>query len=437
MRDDDAVSEEQLSPEEVESESHDEACTSPESSTDTTGPGDTARPRSRSPYRPPPSPPGEGGHSYQAPFLVLSQEYEPEIARVPLSANSQVDDALLLLQRRRAPNNALRFPVLTPVNPQPSGAFALVIATPAWSRDTFIVFDLSRINGAIFCWIASPHLTRASILAVAGLADQAGLEVYVPDQDLPLGPTDVCQLRSGDCVSVIPASCSHFVVSSLQDMLASDAGWDFEAPLPCIPGNFLHLLTDHGPFSVALNVLPDASLAAEVGAALGLEASSSAFQVAVPPVVNFSDSGRLGWNIAAITRDHLQEIRAGSGWIYFLDLRPILCGVAWAFATAGLVSTALIRRQCSRPEVGRPRVTVTGGRPASLDEGDSVYVLPGEVLIVAFEDPPFSRPEPISASEDRHSSPQVIQPPLRVQPIPVCRTVTPGNSKTRVMAHRP
>ena len=312
------------------------------------------RHRSRSPYRHSSDAASSSDTTQRAPFLILSQEYAPELVCVSLHAAINVATALAQAQAGRDRDAVARFSVLVPVDPQPFAAFALIVAMPSWSNDTFVVFDLSKITGAVFCWLSSPHLTRASILAISGVPDAPGLEVYVPGQDLPLGPTEVCRLRSGACISVIPPSCQSFVVADLGDMLLSTEGWNTDAPLPCVPGEFLHMLTDGGPCSIVLRSQPVADLREDVCSALSLPDSSVVLQLAEPPLDDYSDSGMLGWNILAVTQDHAQDLRLGRGCAYFLDLRPILCGVAWAYAEAGRVSVALIRRQCARPEVGRP-----------------------------------------------------------------------------------
>ena len=344
-----------------------------------------ARPRSRSPYRSP-NEVGSGDTTWSAPFVILSQEYAPEVVCVPLHAGTSAADALNQVQARRDSDAVRRFSALIPVDPQPFGEFALVVARPVWSSDVFVVFDLSKLSGAVFCWLSSPHLTRASILAITGVPDSPGLEVYVPEHDLPLGPTEVCRLSSGACISLVPPSCQFFAVSALDDMLQSTEGWNAEATLPCMPGEFLHVLTDGGPCSMALPSQRTNDLRVDVSLALGVPGSTVTLQLAEPPIDDFSDSGMLGWNVLIATQDHAQDIQLGRGCAYFLDLRPILCGVAWAFAEAGRVSVALIRRQCARPEVGRTEVRVEGGRQAAPGNEDFVLVHPGDVLIVSFAD---------------------------------------------------
>ena len=191
-------------------------------------------------------------------------------------------------------------------------------------------------------------------------------------------------------------------------MLQSADGWSAEATLPCVPGEFLHMLTDGGPCSIALPSQQTADLHADVSLALGVPGSAITLQLAEPPIDDFSDSGMLGWNVLIATQDHTQDIQLGRGCAYFLDLRPILCGVAWAFAEEGRVSAALIRRQCARPEVGRTAVRVDGGRRAAPSSEDFVLVRPGDVLVVSFadvDDVPMPPVSAVAGPEDHNRAP--------------------------------
>ncbi|CAE7882308.1 unnamed protein product [Symbiodinium microadriaticum] len=394
IREDDALSVSQVAQSDPELDSEADGDESSDASCDSSSEPSPPRIRSRSPYRSPRSDGERRGRGRGMPFLILGQEYAPELVCIPFFPELGVGEVLQQVQQRRDPDAVQRFSRLVPVHPQPSGAFALVIAQPEWSTDVFVAFDLSRLTGAIYCWLSSPCLTRSSILAITGVADTGDVEVYVPGHDLPLGPTEVCRLSSGACVSVVPARCPFFVVAALEDMICSAEGWDTEAALPCVPGDFLHLLTDGGPCSTAIDCQPAGPLREAVLGALHLPSQSTVLQLADPPLDDFSDSGHLGWNVMAVTQDHVPAIRHGPGCVYFLDLRPILCGVTWAFSDNGLVSVALICRQCARPEVGRSRVIVSGGRQPSPTVDGCVAVRSGDVLVVQFADAP-ALPRPL------------------------------------------
>ena len=108
--------------------------------------------------------------------------------------------------------------------------------------------------------------------------------------------------------------------------------------------------------------------------ALEAPLSRTTFQLAVPPIDDFSDGGRIVWNVAVLAAAQPDPAHS-NGCIYFIDLRAILCGLTWAYTADGTVSTALIKGQCARPAAGGHRV-----RPVQADDQDIVAVWPGEVL---------------------------------------------------------
>ena len=309
--------------------------------------------RSRSPYRSPEhGRDTHGPHADRVPFLLLGQEYAPEL--VVVTRDEDPDEVVRSIQRGRDRSCRDRFGHIALVHPQPATEFALLVVKPSWSNDVFVVFDCTRVNGVAFCWLASPAMTRAAILAVSGLPDIADYEVYTPDRDMPLGQFEVCNLETGACVSIIPASCPVFVVTSLRDMLQSHAGWSTEAALPCAQGEWLYALSDTGPCCLQLNEGRADFLLPAVATALELPLRQTTLQLASPPVDDYSDEGRIAWNIAAVTSDRSYS----GGYIYFLDLRSILCGLTWAHSPDGIVSTTLIRAQCARPSAGGHQVQV-------------------------------------------------------------------------------
>ena len=339
------------------------------------------RSRSRSPYRDD----GQGRTSPDTlaegvPFLLLGQEYAPEMVIVPQDS-TEMSTVLQSVQSRRDGNCRRRFAQIIPVHPQPAESYALAIVKPAWSREVYVVFDCLRVNGSVFCWLASAAMTRSAILAVAGLPDTSEHDVYVPDQDLPLGARDVCRLSTGACVSVVPRSCPWFVVASLQDMLLDSNCWSTAAALPCVPGDWLYVLSDTGPCCMQISEARPDELFSTVAEAFGVPLSRATFQLATPPVDDFSDEGRIAWNIAVLTNTPSGPL-GPEGCVYFLDLRALMCGLTWAFTPDGIVSVALVKAQCARPAAGGHLVEVLGGRPVDPSSPDEVRVWPGEVLVV-------------------------------------------------------
>ncbi|CAE7947003.1 unnamed protein product, partial [Symbiodinium sp. KB8] len=394
-------------------------------------PGIAGRSRSRSPYRGP----GEGNVSPDTraegvPFLLLGQEYAPELVIVSRDS-PELSAVLQSVQSGRAATCRRRFAQIVPVHPQPAESYALAVVKPAWSREVYVVFDCLRVNGSVFCWLASAAMTRSAILAVAGLPETSDHEVYVPDQDLPLDTQEVCSLSTGACVSIVPRSCPWFVVASLQDMLLDSTCWSTAAALPCVPGDWLYVLSDTGPCCLQIPEARPDELFYAVADALGVPISQATFQLAIPPVDDYSDEGRIAWNTAVLTST-LAAPSGRDGCVYFLDLRALMCGLTWAFTPDGVVSVALVHAQCARPAAGGHLVEVLGGRPVDPASPDEVHVWPGEVLVVQVIDvgvvsPPASTlptgsPGPGDMHDDHPDGTQGAstpsgRPPARERPI--------------------
>ncbi|CAE7456239.1 unnamed protein product [Symbiodinium sp. CCMP2456] len=335
--------------------------------------------RSRSPYRgnsaPEPSAPASAHGYFVAPFLIFSQEYVPEQVNLIMPEGLDTAEVLLRVQRCRTDASRTRFPALEVVSPQTSGAFGVLLAWPGWCSEIFAVFDTTHVDGAIFCWVVSPVMNRESLLAAAGLAVYSDTEVYGPESERPLLPGEDCRMFNGGCVSFVPASASHFVVSTLADMLLSSAGWsvDFAAPGPL--GRWVHVLTDTDPWSVACALERRRFLRQEVSEALTIPIVSLFLQPARPPVTDFSDSGRHAAEVVIATPRHPEP----EGCHFFLDLRPICCGLSWAASADCMVDVEAVRQRCARQGLPASCVVVRGG---SAVEGGRVRVFAGEVLEV-------------------------------------------------------
>ena len=401
--------------EETEGEGSSSRSESSSSQASSHAPGIAGRSRSRSTYRGP----GEG-HTLSdtraegVPFLLLGQEYAPEMV-IASQDSTEMSAVLQSVQSRRDATCRRRFAQIVPVHPQPAESYALAVVKPAWSREVYVVFDCLRVNGSVFCWLASAAMTRSAILAVAGFPATSDHEVYVPDQDLPLGTQEVCRLSTGACVSIVPRSCPWFVVASLQDMLLDGTCWSTAAALPCVPGDWLYVLSDTGPCCLQMPEARPDELYYTVADALGVPISQATFQLAIPPVDDYSDEGRIAWNIAVLTSTLAAPSRR-EGCVYFLDLRALMCGLTWAFTSDGVVSVALVRAQRARPAAGGHLVEVLGGRPVDPESPDEIHVWPGEVLVVQVLDVgvasplasalPSEDPGPGDAHEDRSEGAQ-------------------------------
>ena len=148
--------------------------------------------------------PVDEGVVFGASFFILTPEYVPELVKVALEVGSSVREALREVDRLRDRHCRMRFPDLVAAEPQPSLDFAVCVATPAWTQDTFIAVDALRLIGTLFCAFVQSDVDRETLLATAGFPSVPTIEVYVPGQQVPLQPRQRIQLASGDCVPSCP-----------------------------------------------------------------------------------------------------------------------------------------------------------------------------------------------------------------------------------------
>ena len=191
-------------------------------------------------------------------------------------------------------------------------------------------------------------MTRAALLSAAGLPADPSIEVYVPGLETPLLDDVECVMETGFCVSFVPATCPYFVVSSLADMLQSADGWSVNAALLAFAARWICVLTDGEPCCFASAVTRRRFLRDDIARQLGTGPASLFLQPARPPVTDYAEGGCNAAEVVIAT----QSPPPSEGCLYFLDLRPLLCGLTWTTADEGLVSTALIRQQCAQRATG-------------------------------------------------------------------------------------
>ncbi|CAE7289458.1 unnamed protein product [Symbiodinium sp. CCMP2592] len=325
------------------------------------------------------------GGTFSAGFIVLAQEYAPELVRLGLEAGLEVAEVLKRVQDGRVPQARARFPLfplLVAAEPQTLGHLGVLLAYPEWTNDVSIVFDCTLVHGGVFSWIVSTVLDRESILAIAGVSPPELYEVYVHNSDTPLLPRQECFLRQGSCVTIAPGASHAYVSSSLPSMLESPDGWEVVDTLPTAPGEWAYVIADAGPFSLSHQAGRRRFLQTAVAPELQLLPDSFAIQLACPDILDYYDAGRRIHTVLATTQMHLVDAdRSETGCIYFLDFRPIYCGLTWAFSADRVVSKDLIRERSARALPAGFHPIVRGGRTLS-DPAGSIEVHPGEVLVV-------------------------------------------------------
>ena len=332
-----------------------------------------------------------------ASFFVLALDYAPEVVRVALYQECPVNEALQAVDARRDRTQQLRFPLLTEARPQPISTSAVCVASPAWPDTQFVVIDASRLNGALFCIAVPARCDRETLLATAGFPPLPTVEVYVPDQHMPLLEGQRIQPVTGDCVSLVPVSAPMFSVSSLADRLCDATGWIAEPILPTPAGHWILLLLRTGQHRMLIEPRRRRFIRQDVARLLELPPGHP-IQTALFSVQDVADMGA-GIQTVLLVDDPpppaaIALPQAAPDVLYCLDLRPVNCGLAWGRAEQGLVASGDITARCREICPVGFYVVIIGGVPLGRDVGFNIRVQPGEVLVVEFV--PDYRPRTMS-----------------------------------------
>ena len=318
-------------------------------------------------------------------FLIYVFEYVPEVVRVSLAFPSDFDRAIAAAQQGRGELARARFPHLTPVHPQPTEEFGVLIATAEWMRDQYVFINLLGLNGTAFSAHISPAVDLASILAVAGIDPQLDVLVFVQDLPQPIQREDVVQMRTGYCITIVHRQQPRPRHNLLAVMLLSPLGWRDQVAAPVAPGEWLYVLTDAEPTRFLLNRDRRAFLRQDIADMLACDVDALSLKASAPRLGDHLDYGVAARAVLVATtilaRAPGQE---DDRTVYILDLRPISAGITWGLAQHGRVRAEPIVRRWDRmcPNVFRSQLT--GGRPTHTDEGLHTVVREGEVLWIDY-----------------------------------------------------
>ena len=368
--------------------------------------------RSRSPLRPS-SPHADrtlltlaaGGHPFEAVFLILAPELAPVMVVADSSPTVSVPDVLMNVQRRRDSTDRTRFPWLVPVHPQPVGSYVILLALPVWCNDSYVAFDLTRVNGTVFCSYVRGAMAREHILALAGFPADSHIDVYVHDLLGPLAAGEVAQLANGYCISFLSRPEDILVVASFEDRVSDAQGWDSRAPLPVLAGFWVHVLDNNAAYRLMIRDDRRRFLHQAVAMHLDYEESSFLLKPARPPLQDSYDNGVLADNVLVVLpRPEPTNVEdAGVEQVlYLLDMRPITCGLTWGLAADGKVREEPLRASCGDSCPPDYHVLISGGHRDVLG---ALRVRSGDVLTVDFvRNPPRLFADAPSEDSDDDSS---------------------------------
>ena len=322
---------------------------------------------------------------YNARFFLFAFEYAPETVDVALLPPTSVEEAFAAVQNARSEHSARRFPQVVQVYPQPRGDFAVALALQAWCSDTYVFFDMTQISGGMFCAHISPLIDRDSILAIAELPREAAVEVYVGDLPEPLQRGRAYQMRTGSCISIVPAAGGPFIVAFLPDMLLSSEGWNGQALLPSPVGRWIHILTDTHANRMRLDSDRRLFLRQDIAGLIGADESRLTLQPAEPRLSDHCDNGIVARSVLVATEELERSVAAGAARvIYILDLRPISAGLTWGFAEHGMLRAQPIVDRCDAVSPAGYGTQLSGGQVFHTDEGLHLRLRSGEIVCVDF-----------------------------------------------------
>ena len=262
-------------------------------------------------------------------FVVLGQDYAPELIQIALPAPTRVQDALARVSSARRPRDRFCLPYLLPVVPQPSGNHALLLALPPWPVEgAYIACDLSAHDGRTFALHIGTRTDRAGLLIAVGIADGTGIEIYIRDMPWALVDGVVAELGHGDLVQFVPEHQAVAVVSTLADMLASPTHWRYVAPALTLFLGDTWVVHDDGAFRHQVRPERRSFSRHDVAARLGILPSDLVIQMPQPRIHDFWRRGQptmhvmyAVWAPGCATAGDLHEA------VCFIDLRPVLCGL--------------------------------------------------------------------------------------------------------------
>ena len=283
-------------------------------------------------------------------FLVLGQNYTPEMIEVRLAAGTDVQDAMRLVAAARSPRDAALLPGLVPVHPQPCLTHGLAISVPSWPcPGALVAFDLRPIGGSAFALHLAGHMSRQDLLQAAQIDEDFQGEIFVGSLPWPLLADMRILLVTGDLVIFRPVNDVHHCVASLSDMLHAPEAWN-------------------GAYD------PTA------------EWGNDADKYAHLPAQDLAYCGAPVRGIFAVSADaHVSTARRTQEVHCFIDARPVLLHVSSLFCTRNLLDVAAVISRYAPRCPPAWEVCLLRSNMRRIFAEDDPRVTAGEVIIVTFQ----------------------------------------------------
>ena len=324
-------------------------------------------------------------------FLVFAPRYKHEIYGALLPTDSSIEEAMQQVADMRDSATSICFPCLTPVDPQPSTAFACILATPVWVATGICLIDARPVGAGIFAYRVVGSIKRESILIQLGYPIPSGLRVWY--NNTILADEVLYDFPTGSLLVVLPADGEYTPGGTLRQMLSSSRGWNPSDPFlnPDLRTDFL-MMHEGGQKVVTIDLENEDTSAKFKQAAAEVFLFDVAKVTACPSVPRITDCTHLGRLCLAtvVVTEAISRIPIPPGrpllmkHIVFIDRRPLLKDFTWALATLGILDVdRLLRGHQDHVPFGHS-LSLTGGRREHRDDKTYVRVTHGEVLTLKY-----------------------------------------------------
>ena len=273
-------------------------------------------------------------------FVVVGQDYSPELVHVRLPTGTPVLAALGHINAAREPQARLCLPRLFAASPQSITGVGVLVAAPIWEpTGALVLLDCTRVNGTLFLLQLPNVLHRQTVLDAAGLGSGPELEVYLKDLPWPLPTGARVDVTHGDVIIIVPVVHGLFTTSSFSDLLRDVAGWDQDWAPDQPYGDHAWVIADDASF--VFHVVPGRRefVRVDIARRMDFPHTELSLRPARPPITNHACHGVLTRNVLAAARvpgGVRQDLSRHP--VCFLDARPLLLGITWRSAPGGLLT---------------------------------------------------------------------------------------------------
>ena len=318
-------------------------------------------------------------------FLVLGQNYAPELVWVRLPLGCPTADALQAVSNARAPLDRCQLPNLVGAFPQPLRGIAVAVAIPNWIfLGVVCVFDCTQVGGSLFALRIANRVTREGLLIAAGFGDSELFAVFIGTQPWALPNAVWVELHTGDTISLVPPLAAQADRVSTEEFLSSPENLHIDDLLPGRWEEAAWVLHSGDDFRFVVPVSRRSYVRQDLAAVVGVPHHELTVRPACPAISDHAYRGALARNVLAVCRVRGQHYSAPRDPIAILDARPLLLNITWVFCPGGLLCVPDVRDRFAVFCPSGYRVGIIRGHEHVARTTDAVYIEDGEPLVIVF-----------------------------------------------------